>query len=345
MSSSGLTHNQVFMRNKTVLTSLSLRLQFFVTGIFSTFNVVKLTNNFGASQEPNEKQEYLQMSMAAHAAEAAGLRLGCSRSQRVLRRAAEGSAPPLTGAGERLARLGPGRHPRPHPIPLPRQHLAPTAGQRPRGRQRGTRGTRCHTASLRERARKRAAVGGDGGEKGGRACPSTAQNGSPGPGVRPLGRAGPRSRRGPAAGAARAAVAAAGGPYSPSRPGLLAGRAGPGWAARSRRYRNTMAAERDRPAARRGYSQLSRELRPHGPAPAERARRGRSPGGILRAVGGRSCGRELKISAGSDKIAFCSRSCIPRDSRIVFHVQPENCNMVFKSSVYVTFSSLPEPCK
>lgn len=197
MSSSGLTHNQVFMRNKTVLTSLSLRLQFFVTGIFSTFNVVKLTNNFGASQEPNEKQEYLQMSMAAHAAEAAGLRLGCSRSQRVLRRAAEGSAPPLTGAGERLARLGPGRHPRPHPIPLPRQHLAPTAGQRPRGRQRGTRGTRCHTASLRERARKRAAVGGDGGEKGGRACPSTAQNGSPGPGVRPLGRAGPRSRRGP----------------------------------------------------------------------------------------------------------------------------------------------------
>lgn len=79
-------------------------MKFFFTGIFSTFNVVKLTNNSGVSQEPNEEQEYLQMSMAAHAAAAGGLRPDCSRRQRVLRRAAEGPAPPLPGPGERLAR-------------------------------------------------------------------------------------------------------------------------------------------------------------------------------------------------------------------------------------------------
>lgn len=54
--------------------------QFFIPVIFSTFNVVKLTNNSGASQESSEEQEYLQMSIVAHAAAAGALTLGCSRS-------------------------------------------------------------------------------------------------------------------------------------------------------------------------------------------------------------------------------------------------------------------------
>lgn len=212
------------------------------------------------------------MSMAAHAAAAGALRLGCSRSQQVLCRAAEGTSPAPPGPGKRLERLGPGRGPRPHPDPLLRQHPAPTAGQRPRGGRKGTGGTRCHKASLRERARSRAAVDGDGGEKGGWASPSTAQNGFPGPGARPPGRAGPRSRRGPSRRRphrGQSVLTVTAGP--PRRPG----QAGPGRAARSRRSHNTMAAARDRPTDRRGHSQLPRELPPREPVP----RKGRGGGG------------------------------------------------------------------
>lgn len=196
---------------------------------------------------------------------------------------------------------------------------------------------------LRERARCRAAVDGDGGEKGGWAGLSKAQNGFPGSSVRPPGRAGPRSRSGPSrrrAHRGRSVLTVTAGP--PRRPG----RAGPSRPLAPLPQHNGGGArppgcpERPLPAPARTAAARA--------GPAEGARRGRSPERSLRAGGAAAVGergRELENLSGSGRIPFSASSSISRDIRIVFHVQPENCNTLFEFSVCVTFSSLPEPCK